>query len=194
MATHQLIKSDNLLLTIPLSNVSEGADRKQIKEDLLETMDNFKGIGLSGNQVGIMERVFVMYSDFTKREKIVCFNPKIIFSSKTQELMDEGCLSFPGLWLKVKRPSWIEVEYEDENGEVIKDTFTDLTARVFQHEYDHMEGLDFTKKVSRLRLDRARKRVTKQRKKLINMSLSRGELPEMTMPDGGLDLPYNNGP
>ena len=176
MAIHQLIKSDNLLLTIPLSNVSEGADRKQIKEDLFETMDNFKGIGLSGNQVGIMERVFVMYSNFTKREKIVCFNPKIILASETEEFMDEGCLSFPGLWLKVKRPSWIEVEYENENGEVIKDTFTDLTARVFQHEMDHMEGVDFTKKVSRLRLDRAKKRATKQRKKLVNMSLSRGGL------------------
>ena len=176
MAIHQLIKSDNLLLTIPLSNVSEEADRKQIKEDLFETMDNFKGIGLSGNQVGIMERVFVMYSNFTKREKIVCFNPKITFESETQELMDEGCLSYPGMWLKVKRSSWIEVEYEDENGEVIKDTFTDLTARVFQHEMDHMEGVDFTKKVSRLRLDRAKKRATKQRKKLINMSLSRGGL------------------
>jgi len=170
MATHQLIKSDNLLLTIPLSNVSECADRKQIKEDLIETMDHFKGIGLSGNQVGIMERVFVMYSNFTKREKIVCFNPKITFESETQELMDEGCLSYPGMWLKVKRPSWIEVEYEDENGEVIKDTFTDLTARVFQHEYDHMEGLDFTKKVSRLRLDRANKRIKKQRKKLLSMA------------------------
>ena len=170
MAIHQLIKSDNLLLAIPLSNVSEEADRKQIKEDLFETMDNFKGIGLSGNQVGIMERVFVMYSNFTKREKIVCFNPKITFESETQELMDEGCLSYPGMWLKVKRSSWIEVEYEDENGEVIKDTFTDLTARVFQHEYDHMEGLDFTKKVSRLRLDRANKRIKKQRKKLLSMA------------------------
>ena len=176
MAIHRLIESDNPLLTIPLSNVSEGADRKQIKEDLFETMDNFKGIGLSGNQVGIMERVFVMYSDFAKREKIVCFNPKITLASETEEFMDEGCLSFPGLWLKVKRPSWIEVEYENENGEVIKDTFTDLNARVFQHEMDHMEGLDFTKKVSRLRLDRARKRVSKQRKKLVNMSLSRGGL------------------
>ena len=75
---------------------------------------------------------------------------------------------------------------------MIKDTFTDLTARVFQHEMDHMEGVDFTKKVSRLRLDRARKRVTKQRKKLLNMSLSRGGLPEMVMPEGGLDLSYNN--
>ncbi len=172
MAVLQLIKSDNLLLTIPLSIVNEDADRKKIKEDLFETMDHFQGIGLSGNQVGIMERVFVMYSDFEKREKIVCFNPKIILESETQEFMEEGCLSYPGLWLKVKRPSWIEVEYEDENGELFKDTFTDLTARVFQHEYDHMEGLNFTKKVSKLRLDRAKKRVKKQQKKLINMAKS----------------------
>ena len=172
MAIHRLIESDNLLLTIPLSIVNEDADRKKIKEDLFETMDHYKGIGLSGNQVGIMERVFVMYSDFEKREKIVCFNPKIILESETQEFMEEGCLSYPGLWLKVKRPSWIEVEYEDENGELFKDTFTDLTARVFQHEYDHMEGLNFTKKVSKLRLDRAKKRVKKQQKKLINMAKS----------------------
>ena len=172
MAIHRLIESDNLLLTIPLSIVNKDADRKKIKEDLFETMDHYKGIGLSGNQVGIMERVFVMYIFFSVREKIICLNPKITLASETHLFMDEGCLSYPGLWLKVKRPSWIEVEYEDENGEVIKDTFTDLTARVFQHEMDHMEGLDFTKKVSRLRLDRAKKRVIKQRKKLVNMSLA----------------------
>ena len=172
MAIHRLIESDNLLLTIPLSIVNEDADRKKIKEDLFETMDHYKGIGLSGNQVGIMERVFVMYSNFSAREKIICFNPKITLASETQEFMDEGCLSFPGLWLKVKRPSWIEAEYEDENCEVIKDTLTGLSARVFQHEYDHMEGTNFTKKVSRLRLDRAKKRVIKQRKKLVNMSLA----------------------
>ena len=166
MAIHRLIESDNPLLTIPLSNVSEGADRKQIKEDLFETMDNFKGIGLSGNQVGIMERVFVMYSDFEKREKIVCFNPKITLASETEEFMDEGCLSFPGLWLKVKRPSWIEVEYENENGEVIKDTFTDLNARVFQHEMDHMQGKDFRDHVSKLKLNMAIKRMKKQQKKV----------------------------
>ena len=63
MAIHKLIESDNTILTIPLSIVSEDADRKQIKEDLLETMDQFHGIGLSGNQIVIMERVFVMYED-----------------------------------------------------------------------------------------------------------------------------------
>ena len=82
---NKLIEPNNNVLTIPLSVVSKDADRKKIKEDLLETMDHFHGIGLSGNQVGIMERVFVMYSDFTgdisKRKKIACFNPKIIHAS-----------------------------------------------------------------------------------------------------------------
>ena len=123
MAIHRLIESDNLLLTIPLSNVSEGADRKQIKEDLFETMEHYKGVGLSGNQVGIMERVFVMYSDFAKREKIVCFNPKITLASETEEIMDEGCLSFPFLVLAITRPKEIEVKYQDQFGEYITKTF-----------------------------------------------------------------------
>ena len=170
LAILKLIEPNNTLLTIPISVVSEDADRKKIKEDLLETMDHFHGIGLSGNQVGIMERVFVMYSDFTgdisKRKKIACFNPKIIHASEIEEFMDEGCLSYPGIWLKVKRPSWVEVQYEDESSEVIEETFTGLAARVFQHEYDHMEGTDFTKRVSKLRLDRAKKRLLKAQKKL----------------------------
>ena len=79
--------------------------------------------------------------------------------------MDEGCLSWPGLWLKVKRPIWIEVEYENENGEHTKNKLKGLEARVFQHEYDHMEGTDFTQKVSRLRLDMAKKKKSKNFKK-----------------------------
>ena len=163
-----LIESDNLLLKIPLSNVSEEADRKQIKEDLFETMEHYKGIGLSGNQVGIMERVFSMYSDFAKREKIICFNPKIITLSEETVLMDEGCLSYPGLWLKVRRAEGIEVTYENVKGELQEKAMFGLEARVFQHEYDHMEGTNFTKRVSKLKLDLAKKRLKKVRKKLEN--------------------------
>jgi len=173
MAIHQLIKNDHLLLTIPLSGVSEDADREQIKNDLIETMKNFNGIGLSANQVGIMERVFAMYGDFSKREAIACFNPKITYESEEQDFMEEGCLSYPGLWLKLKRPIWIEVEYENENGEQIKNKLKGLEARVFQHEYDHMDGTDFTKKVSKLRLNMAKKRQKKQLKKSLNLSKNR---------------------
>ena len=172
----KLIEAENPIMKVRLSGCSPDLDRDDVEEKLLDSMKNYNGIGLSANQIGIMERVFVMYSDVKKRETITCFNPEIVTKSDTEILMDEGCLTYPGLWLKVKRPSWIEVEFENENGEVIKDTFTDLTARVFQHEMDHMEGTDFTKKVSRLRLDRAKKRMVKQRKKVINMSLARGGL------------------
>lgn len=164
--TYRLIESDSPLLTIPLSGCSKDLNRKELKENLIETMENFTGIGLSANQCGIMERAFIMYSDVKKKEIIACFNPKIIYESEEKIFMDEGCLTYPGLWIKVKRPEGIEVTYEDENGEKQEKAMFGLEARVFQHEYDHMEGTNFTKKVSKLRLDRAKKRLRKVQKKL----------------------------
>ena len=164
MAIYKLIDNDNPLLKVQLT-LSDDVDREKLKTDLIDTMKNFEGIGLSANQIGIMERVFVMYHNFSKREIMCCFNTKIVFTSEEEDYMDEGCLSWPGLWLKVKRPIWIEVEYENENGEHIKNKLKGLEARVFQHEYDHMEGTDFTQKVSRLRLDMAKKKKSKNFKK-----------------------------
>ena len=102
-----------------------------------------------------------MYENFEKRETIACFNPKITYESDEKVFMVEGCLSYPGLWLNIKRPFLIEVEYENENGEQIQNKFVDLEARVFLHEYDHMEGSNLTEKVSKLKLDMA---IKKQKK------------------------------
>ncbi len=168
MSIHQLLEKNNPILSIPLSGISEDADREQIKNDLIETMKNFNGIGLSANQIGIMERVFVMYSDIKNKKTMVCFDPRIVSFSDEEIVMEEGCLTFPGLWLKVSRPDGIEVIYEDENGEKQEKAMFGLEARIFQHEYDHMEGTNFTKKVSKLRLDRAKKRLKKVQKKLDN--------------------------
>ena len=166
MAIYKLTDPKNTTLTIPLSGVSKELDRQKIKDDLVETMKEYKGIGLSANQVGLMERVFVMYGDFQKRKAIACFNPKIIYSSVDTIVMDEGCLTYPGLWLKVKRPVAIKVEFEDEKGEKHNRTFDGLSSRIFQHEYDHMEGTDFTQKVSRLKIERAMKKLNKTVKKI----------------------------
>ena len=114
---YKLIESDNPILKVPLSGVSEDCDRQKLQDELIETMKNFKGLGLSANQVGLMERVFVMYTNFEKREATACFNPKITYYGEQEVFMDEGCLSYPGLWLKVKRPYNIFVNYE--NGEII---------------------------------------------------------------------------
>ena len=160
-----LIESTNPLLRIKLSECSSDLDREKVESQLIDSMKHYQGIGLSANQVGIMERVFVMYSDVKKREIISCFNPKIITQSDTEVVIEEGCLSYPGLWLKVKRPDGIEVEYEDKTGEVQSKAMFGLECRIFLHEYDHMEGTDFTKKVSKIKLDRAKKRQSKMLKK-----------------------------
>ena len=162
MATYKLIESNNPLLTIPLSGCSENLNRQELKDNIIETMKNFAGVGLSANQCGVMERVFVMYSDLNKKEIIACFNPKIVSESDESILMDEGCLSYPGIWLKVKRPDSIEASYEDEHGKLQEIALFGLECRVFQHEMDHMEGTDFTKKVSKLRLNMAKKRLKKK--------------------------------
>ena len=160
-----LIESTNPLLRIKLSECSSDLDREKVESQLIDSMKHYQGIGLSANQVGIMERVFVMYSDVKKGEIISCFNPKIITQSDTEIVIEEGCLSYPGLWLKVKRPDGIEVEYEDKTGEVQSKAMFGLECRIFLHEYDHMEGTDFTKKVSKIKLNRAKKRQSKMLKK-----------------------------
>ena len=104
-----LLENNNPILTIPLSGCSEDLDRQEIKDNLIDTMKNFNGVGLSASQCGIMERVFVMYSDVMKGEIIACFNPVIVTESDEEIMMDEGCLTYPGLWIKVKRPDGIEV-------------------------------------------------------------------------------------
>ena len=165
MAIYTLLENDNTALTIPLSGCSENLDRAELKENLIETMKEYHGVGLSANQCGVMERVFVMYSDVKKDEIIACFNPQIISEGTEMVLMDEGCLTWPGLWLKVRRPDHINCSFEDENGDSHEVTMMGLECRIFQHEMDHMEGTNFTKRVSKLKLDMARKRAAKMKKR-----------------------------
>ena len=161
----KLIEAENPIMKVRLSGCSPDLDRDDVEEKLLDSMKQYNGIGLSANQIGIMERVFVMYSDVKKRETITCFNPEIVTKSDTEILMDEGCLTYPGLWLKVKRPDGIEVQYEDKSGEIQHQAMFGLECRIFLHEYDHMEGTNFTQKVSKIKLNRALKRRSKMVKK-----------------------------
>ena len=169
MAVYELLESDHPSLSVPVTEVTDSQEgREQIQQDLVDTMRAKSGIGLSANQIGIGARVFTMYADVKKKDIIVCFNPKIITLSEETVLMEEGCLSYPGLWLKVRRAECIEVTYENVKGELQEKAMFGLEARVFQHEYDHMEGTNFTKRVSKLKLDLAKKRLKKVRKKLEN--------------------------
>ena len=126
-------------------------------------MEHYQGIGLSANQIGIMERVFIMYEDINTRKILACFNPRIIEMSKEQVSIDEGCLSYHLIWLKIKRPVIIKVEFENEKGEKQEREFIDLPSRVFQHEYDHMEGTPILQDLSSpLKLERFIKKLNKK--------------------------------
>ena len=141
-----LIPSDDPLLHRKIKKCSYDLDRSKLSYTLTENMFHYNGVGLSANQIGIEERAFVMMIDIDLQETITCFNPRIIKESKKEVVMEEGCLSYPELFLKISRPSSIIVKYEDEGKSIIKRRLDGYVARIFQHEYDHMEGIDFTQR------------------------------------------------
>ena len=143
----KLIPSDDKLLHKKIKKCSYNLDRSKLSYTLNENMFHHNGVGLSANQIGIEERVFVMMIDIESQETITCFNPRIIKESKDEVVMEEGCLSYPELFLEISRPGIIVVKYEDEGKQIHKRQLTGYYARIFQHEYDHMEGIDFTERV-----------------------------------------------
>ena len=161
----QLVSVTDPILKNPLESCSIGLDRKELQDRLLSAMEHYQGIGLSANQIGIKERVFIMYSDVKKKETITCFDPLITEYHLDKIIMDEGCLTWPGLWLKVERSEGIRCVYNDVDGELVQVEMHGLESRIFQHEYDHMEGTNFTQRVSRLKLNMAKRRATKMKKK-----------------------------
>jgi len=144
-----LIPPEDPLLHKKIKKCSYNLDRSKLSYTLTENMFHHNGVGLSANQIGICERVFVMISNMETEETITCFNPKIIKESKKMVFYEEGCLSYPGLQLNIARPSTIIVKYEDEGKELHKIKLEGFIARIFQHEYDHMEGIDFTQRSSK---------------------------------------------
>lgn len=135
------------------------------------TMKLHGGIGLSANQCGVFERVFVLGAN----DAIwACINPKIINASPDLIRDKEGCLSFPGLALGVERHSWVEAEFINEECKVVQMRFEGLTARCFQHELDHMNGIKFTSKVKPLALQMAKKQQQKLIKKIMRLKKQYG--------------------
>jgi len=137
-------------------------DANAFASSLVETCKKYNGLGLSANQCGYAYRVFVMGAG---DEYIACFNPKII-STEGETHMDEGCLSFPMLNLKITRPKKIVVEYQDFTGTKRTITFDGITARCFLHELDHMNGIVYTTRVKPLALEFAFKKLNKLNQKI----------------------------
>ena len=130
-------------------------DPKKLAEELVEAMYKYEGLGLSACQIGVDLKVFSMITD---NSPIVCFNPRITHFSDETTYMREGCLSFPGLWFPVKRSYGVNVTFANEEGENMSGTFVQLTAKVFQHEYDHMLGKLYLEYASAYMVRNARKK------------------------------------
>ena len=125
---------------------SKNLDRREISRILKENMFHYEGIGLSANQIGISERVFIMMLNMETEETITCFNPRIIKRYDDNVWCEEGCLSFPDEIINVERPDRIIVKYEDEDRKDHKIKLSGMAARVFLHEFDHLEGIVFTQR------------------------------------------------
>ena len=139
-------------------------DAPMLTNVMLDRMTEMGGAALSAPQVGLDMSMFVMGIN---QAKIEVFNPKIISYSKEETLMNEGSLSYPGILVIVKRPVAITVEYYNKNRELQQNEFQGLTARIFQHAFDHLQGTTLKEKVSKLKWDMATKRLNNYKQKLV---------------------------
>lgn len=157
---YELVEADDPILRkeIKRFDFSDNSfDPAKIAVDLVEHMLYYNGIGLAANQIGLDHRVFAVRAN----PVLVCFNPVIVDEKSKEIEMEEGCLTFPNLVFKVKRPEAIKIRYQQPNGETVTQIYTGMTARIMQHEADHLDGILYIDYVSKLKLDMARKKAKK---------------------------------
>jgi len=140
--------------TEPFDFENPQVDPIELSEVLISIMHQYNGVGLAANQLGIPYRVFCMRGE---NENYVCFNPSIVYYSPEVELNDEACLSFPGVSVKVKRALNVRMRFFTPSGQTVTKSFSGLTARVIQHEIDHLDGIIFVNRANRYHRDKAMK-------------------------------------
>ena len=143
-------------------------DRKELSDEMFKLMFKYKGLGLSANQVGLPFNMFVMggHPMIEKGLKMTCFNPMIISSSEEEVMMKEGCLTYPFIFLDIKRPRKVVMKYTDIDNNLQEAQLDGMMSRICQHEYDHMLGRNFTERVSKFKIKRAMEKRDKMLKKI----------------------------
>jgi len=136
-------------------------DPTELFENLKETLILRGAVGLSAPQVGLPYQVFVIGNPQDYDSIFSVFNPKIVDMSENTVIIEEGCLTYPGLFIKIKRPYEIRARFSGHDGVIDTMELTGYTARVFQHEYDHLHGITMVQRASKLQLDRAKKQKQK---------------------------------
>jgi len=148
-------------------------DAKDIEKQMIEIMNKEHGVGLSANQVDLDAQIFVMepkdLEGYKDGQSFAVINPRIEAVSEQTVLGEEGCLSFPGLFFKVKRAEALVAKFLDSSGKECKIEFKGWNARIFQHEFDHLYGINYIDRVSKMKLDMAKKKQQKYFKKIKGM-------------------------
>jgi len=139
-------------------------DPVQLEKDMLATMFALDGIGLAANQVGIEARVFVMGHRDNPESAQAFFNPIVVANTDAVEDLEEGCLSFPGIYVNIKRPRAIKARWQNSQGEWQESEFDGYNCKCFLHELDHLEGIVFQDRVSIIKWAVAVKKNQKKRK------------------------------
>lgn len=145
------------------NNPSE--DPKQLEKEMLELMYSMEGIGLSANQVGKRVRMFVIGSLADPDKGEAFFNPEVIANTKDMQDLEEGCLSFPNIYVKIKRPTAIKARWQNSSGEWQESEFSGYDCKCFLHELDHLEGITYQDRVSTLKWALAVKKISKRKYK-----------------------------
>jgi len=172
MATLPIIKLPDPILrekSLPVETID--AETRKFLRDMLETMYAAPGIGLAAPQVGVLRRMIVIDAakDEAPRNPMMLINPEILSSGETLRLHEEGCLSIPEMYAEIERPALVRVKYTNVDGQQVEEDFTDLMATVVQHEVDHLNGVLFVDRLSRLKRDLLIKKFLKaQREKAEN--------------------------
>ena len=134
-------------------------DKEKFESDMIKLMLDERGMGLAANQIGITKRFFAIGHDSfdTFQKHAIIWNPQVINSSEEKLIDIEGCLSFKNVFVNVERPKKIEVQYETTQGKTRFAKLDGMESKCFQHELDHLDGITFNKRVSKLRWQMANK-------------------------------------
>ena len=163
-----LIEPDPILRkkSIPLEQVDDSV--KKLMDDMLATMYQAPGIGLAAIQVGILKRIVVIdiSKEKEKKDPLFLVNPQIINRSKETSIYEEGCLSLPGQFAEIERPSDCLIKYVDYNGKEKELQASGLLATCIQHEVDHLNGILFIDYLSKLKKDMIIKKLIKNKKEI----------------------------
>ena len=150
-----IVKYPNPILSTKCQEVKKfDKELAGLISDMSETLRNYDGVGLAAPQVGAAKKIILISYDNKKngpgKNTLVLVNPKIVWKSSERNKAIEGCLSFPGLELEVERANKIKLKAQNQKGEYIKVKAQDILARIIQHEYDHSQGIVFTKRTKKL--------------------------------------------